>query len=513
LVPPGAVGELVIGGLGVAQGYHGRPDLTGEKFLVDDIVPAPGARMYRTGDLVRARSGEAGTFDYLGRIDFQVKVRGFRIELGEIESVLEAMPGIRQAVVSTWRDAAQELSLVAYFVSAGEPPAAKSLLEHARARLPAFMVPTAWVSLVEFPLTPNGKVDRKRLPPVGGQTPISRDVVEPRDDDERAMLAIFREKLGTSGIGVTDSFFDFGGHSLLALQVVRAVQERTGVTVPLVQIFRHPTVAGLVSSLRRDTKDAGHVIPLRDVGDGPLLYGICGIHLYQEVANSLGDGFRTYGVYIPADDHISSDVATGHELSVARDYWTTIKEHARGRPVSLIGLCYGGMIAYEVAALAEADGATVDLLVLADSPLWTHMRRDHWRRVQGVVRRLLAKGAAAVRSRLRASRLPRTAGLDGSARSDGRGDESGRDDALRLRAQAFRPSCRRRGETILLRSQNEELYGTWRDDPMIGWSSFLEGANHLLPIRCTHLGILKGDAAVRVAGLIRDVRAKRLLAP
>jgi len=511
LVPAGVAGELVIAGSGVAEGYHGRPDLTRERFLDDPVLPESGERAYCTGDLVRARAGEPETYDYLGRSDFQVKVRGFRIELGEIESVLEAMPGIRQAVVSTWVDASGERALVAYVVPDGEAPPAKAMLEHVRSRLPAYMVPAVWMPVARLPLTPNGKVDRKRLPAVAATAAaaVATEIVEPRDDAERLMLEIWREKLRVERFGVTDDFFDLGGHSMLVLQLVRAIANRFGRQIPLVQVFRNPTIASLVASMRAGADTGAHVIPLRDEGDGPLLYGICGIHLYQDVANELAGTFRTHGVYIPADEHVAAAPSDADRArALARDYWSTIAAHAAGRPFSLLGLCFGGMVAFEVAALASAEGADVRLLALADSPLWTHMRRAHWRRVRGALSRVVREGPKAVWRRFRA----RSAAAAPNATAANGNDRAPRDervDVLRDLVWVFRPSTRYAGPTVLVRSRSEELYGTWREDPMLGWSSYLTGRLWRLAVDCGHLDVVKGEAARQLAALIRDVSTPR----
>ncbi|WP_437276702.1 amino acid adenylation domain-containing protein [Sorangium sp. So ce375] len=275
-LPIGVAGELYIGGAGLARGYHGRPDLTRERFLDDPFSAAPGARMYRTGDL--ARITQEGQIEFFGRIDHQVKIRGFRVELGEIEATVARHPGVRECVCAAHRDAVGEAVLVAYYVSAtGHAPAAErvspeALRAHARAFLPEAMLPARFVELPRLPQTPNGKIDRKALPsPDALACTPARDRQEPATEMERLVAAVWGELLGRAP-GRTDNFFELGGHSLLAMRVVSRIRERAGAEVPLRWLFDAPMLADLAQrieqiarpstrpALRR--RDPGAVIPL-----------------------------------------------------------------------------------------------------------------------------------------------------------------------------------------------------------------------------------------------------------
>jgi amino acid adenylation domain-containing protein len=254
--PPGALGELLIGGSGVARGYLGRPDLTAERFVPDPFSGRAGARFYRSGDRVRALPG--GELLYLGRGDFQVKVRGFRIELAEIEAALETHPQVAEAVVvarSAPRDAQQgredgDLRLVAYVVAASGEPGTEALRDHLRGKLPSHMVPWAFVPLAALPRNRNGKVDRGALPAPeraawsGGVT-----FEEPRTETERRIAAIWSAALGLERVGVDDNFFDSGGHSLLAVRVHQRLRAELKREFPLVGLFAHPTVRSLARYL------------------------------------------------------------------------------------------------------------------------------------------------------------------------------------------------------------------------------------------------------------------------
>ncbi len=206
-VPVGSAGELWIGGHGLARGYRGRDDLTAERFITDPFDTTPGARIYLTGDLARYRAD--GEIEFLGRIDNQVKVRGFRIELGEIETVLTRHPRVKEAVV-TARGSDAEAELAAYVVVSDPAPSAKELRDHAGASLTPYMVPSTVTFLQEFPLTPNGKVDRKALPDPDRSRAADHELVEPRTEIERRLTEIWERQLQISPIGVTDDFFDLG---------------------------------------------------------------------------------------------------------------------------------------------------------------------------------------------------------------------------------------------------------------------------------------------------------------
>jgi natural product biosynthesis luciferase-like monooxygenase protein len=260
-VPVGVPGELYIGGDGVTRGYWQRADLTAERFPADPFVKperaAPaGARMYRTGDLARWRKD--GRIDFLGRADFQVKIRGYRIELGEIEAVLESAQGIRQAVVVAREDQPGDVRLVAY-LRADPGFSAERLREWTGARLPEHMVPAHFMTVDEFPLTPNRKVDRKALPAPTQTTLRERTevFVAPENEIESKIAEIWSRVLGVPQIGAKDNFFALGGHSLLAVQAHREIKQALNSTrLSITDIFRFPTLSALAAHLDDKPKDS-----------------------------------------------------------------------------------------------------------------------------------------------------------------------------------------------------------------------------------------------------------------
>jgi amino acid adenylation domain-containing protein len=257
-VPVGVAGELYLAGDGLARGYDSLPERTAERFLPDPLG-VPGSRMYRTGDGVRWRAH--GELEYVGRTDQQVKVRGFRIELGEIEAALRLHPAVRDAIAVVREDTPGERRMVAYVVPAeGSAPEAAELRGHLREHVPEYMVPSAFVGLDAFPLTPNGKIDRRPLPAPEGYA--AGDAYEaPRSPTEEIVAGVWAEVLGAGRVGVRDDFFALGGHSLLATRVVSRMRDAFGVELPLRALFEAPTVGGL----------AGRVEEARRAGRGTAM--------------------------------------------------------------------------------------------------------------------------------------------------------------------------------------------------------------------------------------------------
>jgi amino acid adenylation domain-containing protein len=265
-VPIGVPGELHIGGIGLARGYHGRPSLTAERFVPDPFSGVPGARLYRTGDRVRWRAD--GSLEFLGRVDFQVKLRGVRIEPGEIETLLHAHPAVGEAAVVLRDEVPNEPRLVAYVRPRGVNQTAdrpllttlrQDLRHHLEGVLPAHMIPSEFVVLDAFPLTPNGKVDRRALPaPPTAVAPPAEAYVAPRTAAERELCALWGEVLGIERVGVNDHFFEIGGDSVRLLRVFGKLRPKYA-HVSVTDLFRHPTITSLARALT-DSTDASAVV-------------------------------------------------------------------------------------------------------------------------------------------------------------------------------------------------------------------------------------------------------------
>lgn len=260
-VPIGVVGELYLGGDGLARGYFNRPELTAERFVPDPFGSSAGSRLYRTGDLVSTRAD--GTLVFVGRVDGQVKLRGFRIESGEIETRLLQHPAIQAASVLLRKDRPGDKRLVAYLVGRSksdeaEPVTTRELRQHLQAQLPEYMVPSAFVWLDMLPLTPNGKIDRRALPaPQWGQAEALPQEQEPQTPIEIVLAEIWKEVLGVEHISWEANFFELGGHSLLATQLISRVRGRFQIDLPLKSLFEAPTLDGMATALLKHEGRSG----------------------------------------------------------------------------------------------------------------------------------------------------------------------------------------------------------------------------------------------------------------
>ncbi|WP_435149349.1 amino acid adenylation domain-containing protein [Micromonospora aurantiaca (nom. illeg.)] len=373
--PVGVAGELHIGGVGLARGYHRRPALTAEKFVPDPFSVEPGARLYRTGDLARWVVGPdgAGVIEFLGRIDHQVKLRGLRIELGEIESALREQPGVTEATVIVREDSPGDKRLTAYLVGEAEHAALKAALKDT---LPEYMVPAAFVTLDALPLTPNGKLDRKALPAPVVTREASVALVEPRDDTERALAAIWSEVLGVDTLGIDDDFFDLGGHSMLATQVVAKIRkaELGGRAVGVMDLFQQRTIRDLAAFISGDATQEGPRRLLYELtkpipaGRRVLTY-VCVPYgggsaiVYQPLADALPAGYGLWSLAIPGHDvGLSEDALPFDELTsrVADE----ILERVEG-PIALYGHCgVGSAILADVARKVEAAGRDLEAVYI-----------------------------------------------------------------------------------------------------------------------------------------------------
>ncbi|HEX6755516.1 MAG TPA: amino acid adenylation domain-containing protein [Mycobacteriales bacterium] len=365
-VPVGAVGELHLGGVQVALGYHRRPGLTARRFVPDPYGP-PGSRLYATGDLARWR--DDGTVEFLGRIDGQVKLRGLRIELGEIEAALRDQPGVADAAAAVKDGPAGDKRLVGYLVGDADPAALREAL---RKRLPDYMVPAAFVPLERLPLSPAGKLDRKTLPdpaPVAATTGF----VEPATDDERAIAAVWREVLGRDTVGAQDDFFALGGHSLLATQVVAKLRPLTadrGRRVGVMDLFQHPTVRGLAALIGTEAEEGPPRLLYeltRPVPDAQRIcsyvcvpYGGGSAVVYQPVADLLPAGHSLWSVGIPGHDIGLDDEGLAFDELVERCTREVLERVPPG-PLVLYGHCgVGGAVVTELARRLEAAGRELD---------------------------------------------------------------------------------------------------------------------------------------------------------
>ena len=393
-VPVGLPGELYIGGNRLARGYHNRPELTAERFIAHPFNKTPGARLYRTGDRVRLL--EDGNIDFLGRADNQIKIRGFRIELGEIETALRAAAGIHAAVVRLHKGPSYDPELVAYIVPDGgtvlKPAELRQIL---RCSLPEYMVPARFVLMDEFPVNVNGKVDVKALPtPEDRAVTASGDRLKPRNEAERKIAQAWKNVLGHGQFGVQDNFFDVGGHSLRAAQVVAHLRTAHQAEVSLGSFLLSPTIEGLANAIVSEVGDSGPAVAngvdpcievLKATGTRPPLFCALGAggaaYSYGPLANHMDADQPVYGLQytrVPGCEHLA-DVGP-----VAERYITAIRSVQPSGPYYLAGWSFGGLVAYEIACLLKEAGESVGLLAVIDCEARIPHTRTNGRRLNSL---------------------------------------------------------------------------------------------------------------------------------
>jgi len=368
-VPIGILGELYVASSGLAHGYLNNPDLTAERFLRCPFGQQPDARMYRTGDL--ARFLPTGDIDLVGRVDQQVKLNGMRIEPEQVEAVLEEHPMVEGAWVDVRADPSGDRRLVAYVVGRAGP---ESLLAFIRPRLPRYMVPQLFVHLDSLPRTPTGKVDRHALPdPDWALRTATRRAVQPRNEVERRLAAIWSELLGVAEVGVEDDFFEIGGHSLLAARLMARVEREFGTSLPLALLFEHSTIAGIADALRAKEEPPGWnpLVPIQAGGEhAPLfvVHGMLGnvLHL-RHLAQALGPDQPFYGLQARGLDGLETPQDRVEDM--ASDYLRAIRRVQPHGPYFLGGYSFGGLVAFEMSRQLTAQGEQVAALVLFDTKL------------------------------------------------------------------------------------------------------------------------------------------------
>jgi amino acid adenylation domain-containing protein len=359
------VGELYIGGAGVARGYLNRSDLTREHFLPDPFSSEPGARMYKSGDM--ARYQKDGTLEYVGRCDDQVKIRGYRVELGEVESVASGHTGVRQFVAAVHEDQPGHKQLVGYVIPRhGQTVAQNELKEFLSAKLPKYMVPTHLVFLDDFPLTPNGKVDRRALP-TPTKTSLRREVISPRSSTESRLVEIWKELLQVNPLSVTDDFFDLGGDSLLAAGLMVRVEQLFGKRISMATLFQAPTIQQLAAVLETHVPSASRVIPIQPGGLLPPFFCIGAGPLFRPLSSRLGTDRPFLSLMPSYFPELKRSSARYRLEQVAIDLVNCILDCQKEGPYYLGGWSASGVVAYETARQLIEMGREVALLIMFDT--------------------------------------------------------------------------------------------------------------------------------------------------
>ena len=503
--PVGVAGELFIGGDGVTAGYHRRPGLTADRFVPDPFAGG-GRRLYRTGDLARRRGD--GRLEFLGRVDDQVKIRGHRLELGEVEAALLGHPAVRSAAVAARGEPGRQY-LAAYLVPEnGSRPEDAQVRRHLRDVLPEHMVPARFTWLDAFPLTPNGKVDRKRLPEPGAAAP---DVPyePPATPTEEILAGIWQEVLGGGPVGVLTGFFDLGGNSISVVLVVDQANRR-GVPITARQLFQHQTVRELAAVVVAGdgAAGAGSIVPLNESGARtPLicLHASTGSSLpYVPLSKHLGDR-PCYAIELPED-------APADVPELARRYAAGIRQRWPEGPYHLVGWSLGGSLAVAVAA----ELGDVGLLALLDTvaPEVPGVPVPLPFAVDGFVRSVAAASGADVTLDVSAlSALEPGAqyarALDALAEAGLL--PAGQRDEMLARAKTFTDlttavsvwqPARHRGVVDLLVPHDSGTTAT-------GWQSFVDGEVRTTAVRGDHYSMMQPASAGDLAAVLRSLAEQR----
>jgi amino acid adenylation domain-containing protein len=541
-VPIGVPGELYLGGAQVGRGYLNRPDLTAERFVVDPFNDACEARLYKTGDRVRRLPD--GAIAFLGRVDRQVKIHGHRIELGEIETVMRLHPAVQEGVVAVREDAPGDRRLIAYVRPQRCSPTLLSELRMLlKERLPPYMIPSAFVLVDAFPVTPNGKLDVTALPPpeAGSFESEERELrAPPRTPTEEILAGIWREFLKVKQVSVDDDFFELGGHSLMLTQMIHRINLAFGVSLGVPELFHNPTVeklAKIIAAQQPITRRGPRAFQLQQgKGERPVYFIYAGPNEFR-LAQLMGESYPTFGIEAPwpitwlqalANNQVSAFPSLEQLIA---PYLAVLRSHARPSSCLLAGHSFAGLIAFEVAHRLQEQGDKVDLVILFDTwakyptareVAWRQWRRN-WKRDPDqssadqlsqsfglrlkhswlVTQWMLMQEARAVYRAL----VPRRGERGPSNMVDEQGAPVPWEHIEKLYVkilESYRPRpLNARG--ILFRSEPpDEKYPRAFDDSL-GWSNLFAGGLKIIPVPGDHYSAIREQNHVLVRSLVREM--------
>ncbi|GAP22654.1 non-ribosomal peptide synthetase [Leptolinea tardivitalis] len=372
-VPVGVIGEICIGGNGIARGYLNLPEINAQRFIDDLFVPGDNNKLFRTGDLGRYLPD--GNIEYMGRKDFQVKIRGFRVELQEVEGEIRQHPAVKEVVVVPYKSPNQQTGfdrLVAYIVrQSGHTESGKEIRDFLESRLPEYAIPAFIIPMEAFPLNPNGKVDRKQLPePQIEQIQKDTVIIPPKDQTEEKLLKIWEEILGIHPISTNDSVFDLGGDSLSVICILVQVESEFGRDLPIDIIFQADTVAKLAEILRGEKTQGtwSSLVPIQVKGTKHPLYCVHadgGVLIYRSIAKLLGEDYPVYGLQAQGLDGKTEPLGSVEEI--AGHYITEMRTVQPHGPYHLCGFSLGGAFIYEMARQLREAGEEVRLVAFFDA--------------------------------------------------------------------------------------------------------------------------------------------------
>jgi amino acid adenylation domain-containing protein len=521
-VPIGTVGELYLGGIGVARGYLNRPELTAQKFVPDSFVSDDckgecSHRLYSTGDL--ARFSPDGEIELLGRADNQVKLRGYRIELGEIESLLDSHPSVRKSVVKVVDVGEGDQRLVVYVVprNSGVIHDAE-LREYAQRSLPGYMVPTAFIAMETFTLTPNGKVDRKALPtPPAFRSLLPMAPSEILTDElELTILNCWQAALNVPHLGLDRNFFEIGGHSLLAARLFAEMSNRLELKLPVSLLVEAPTPRLLADRIRKIEQlpgGGGCLVPMQTGGSLPPIYFIH--HLFGDILvyRTLAECFQcerpVIGVQAPAG--LADRPEPSSLESLAAEYLQEILKQQADGPFHLAGLSTGSLLAFEMARQLTKAGHRVGLLALIDGEIKApgldlSRPAKYWKVVIRKMYKIVFKFTDEIKEGPRRFLIKRVRYLwllwriRSLAKSlVSPASNLTMEQALFLAEKSYRPQPYS-GSALLLRFQDEAW--AFGPDPLMGWSSLIQAGIEVVDLPGGHLTGMSPARASRLAGIL-----------
>ncbi|MEH1869179.1 MAG: amino acid adenylation domain-containing protein [Nostoc sp.] len=483
-VPIGVPGELYISGDGLARGYLNRPEITDEKFIPNPFNNSKGDRLYKTGDLARYLSD--GNIEFLGRLDNQVKIRGFRIELGEIEDAIAQYSGVQQTIVVVKEDGPNDKRLVAYIVPHLEQTPTKDELRcFLKEKLPDYMVPSAYVFLDTLPLTPNGKIDRRALPvPDSTRLDSENTYLAPRDQLEFQLIKIWEKVLGIQPIGVRDNFFSLGGHSLLAVRLFTQIEKAFQKNLPLTTLFESPTVEQLANILRSQQALSlwYSLVPIQPGGSRPPLFGIHNIY-FKNLSRYLGLSQPIYALRYGMGELTARTLSLPKIEDLAAHYILEMRSLQPEGPYFLMGLSFGGVVAYEMAQQLVAQGQQIGLLALFDTYIENTTKslplyKSLYNLLQLSPRKFLRQAKDEVKRRFHRLRY----GIQYLPHIH-------TDEPSILVLKAYTPKTYS-GRVLLFKAMDEFSLIPSFDPPELGWSKFVDGME-IHEVHGSHIGILK----------------------
>lgn len=504
-VPEGEIGEMYIGGPGLARGYLNLAERTASKFIANPLSDQPESRLYRTGDTARYLAD--GSLEFIGRIDFQVKIRGFRIELAEIETYLEQYPAVQQSIVLAREDVPGEKRLAAYIIpKPGQQPNRSELRAFLQTKLPEYMIPAAVIVLEIFPMLPNGKVDRRAFPePQVTDLVQARELVLPSSALEAQLVKIWEQVLSIKPISTTDNFMDLGGTSLLVARLADQIDQQLNQTLSLAVIFQAPTIKQLAQVLQQQDaiNQNPSLVAIQPQGSRPPLFLFEGASIYHPLIPYLGLDQPIYGLIAMVKDGINGPINQVEEIA-AHYIQEMVKIQPEG-PYYLGGLSFGGIIAFEVAQQLATQGQKTEVLALFDtilpsavSPLdpyerlQFHSKKIAQHGVSYLVHRVTDKVQKAVgQLRLRYPNAPQNA--EQSKLQPQPGSKTA--DYFMLRAIDDRAEAAYRlkpygGEVVVFRALNDPDMEGAKVDADLGWTPYSTGLK-IYGVPGDHLSILK----------------------